>query len=78
MYDVIVLIPVLTSISAHLLSYLLETVQHRDTRDTVDLAERVETDGVQVMFAGYLSILDDGSGRVVNYHHGMVTLEKCG
>ena len=38
------------------------------------LAEGVEAHRVEVLLASYLGILDDGSGRVVDYHHGMVTL----
>lgn len=38
------------------------------------LAEGVETHRVEVLLASYLGILDDGSGRVVDYHHCMVTL----
>ena len=59
---------------ADLLPYLLEAVQDRDTGNTVYLAEGVEAHRVEVLLASYLGILDDGSGRMVDYHHGMVTL----
>ena len=58
----------------YLLSYLLEAVQHRDAGDAVDLAEGVQADRVEVLLPSYLCILYDGCGRVVDYHHSMVTL----
>ena len=47
---------------SHLLSNLLEAVQHGYTGDAVDLTEKIEAHRVKVLLAGYLSILDDGSG----------------
>ena len=59
----------------HLLPDLLEAVEDGHTRDAVDLAERVEADGVQLELAGHLGILDDGTGQVVDNHHRLVVLE---
>ena len=45
----------------HLLPDLLEAVEHRNTRDAVDLTERVQTDWEQLVLACYPGILDDGT-----------------
>lgn len=66
--------PWATSSRADLLPYLLEAVQHRHAGNTVYLTEGVQTHRVEVLLAGYLGILDDGSSWMVDYHHGMVTL----
>ena len=42
------------------------------------LAEGIETDGVEMMLTSYPCILDDGTGRVVHYYHGLVVLVECG
>ena len=62
--------------STHLLPDLLEAVQDGHTGDAVDLAERVEADGVKLVLAGHLGILDDGTGRMVHDHHRLVALRE--
>ena len=58
-----------------LLSYLLEAVQDRYAGDAVNLAERIQTDWIEMVLPGYPGILDDGTGRVMHNHHGLVVLE---
>ena len=66
------------------MSYLLEAVENRYTGDAVDLAQRVQADGIEMVLPSYPGILDDSTGRVVHYHHSLVVLEwemwngKCG
>ena len=64
------------SVFADLLPDLLEAVQDGDAGDAVDLAQGVQADRVQLLLAGYLGVLYDGSGRVVHYHHRLVTLPE--
>ena len=70
------------SVSTYLLSYLLEAVEDRYTGDAVDLAQRVQADGIEVVLPCYPGVLDDSTGRVVYYHHSLVVLEwgtgECG
>ena len=64
---------------AHYLFFdLLEAVEHWHTGDTVYLAEGDKAHRVETVFAGYLGKVDDGTGEIVNYQHGLVILQWGG
>ena len=58
------------------MSDFLEAVEDRNTGNVMDLTQRVQTHRVQKLTTSYLSILDNGRGRMMDYYHGMVTLVK--
>ena len=53
---------------------LLEAIQHRDTRDAVNLTQRDQTDRVETLFPCYLSKVDDCTGSMVYDHHRLTIL----